>query len=41
MLVPVWMVGAAFLGGVVVTLAIFVLVKVFAWLGVHEDQFYT
>lgn len=41
MLVPVWVLGVAFLGGVVVTLAILALIKVFQWLGMHEDQFYT
>lgn len=41
MLVPVWMLGVAFLGGVVVTLVVFVIIKVFAWLGTNEEQFYT
>ena len=41
MLVPLWTLGVAFLGGIAVTLAILALIKVFQWLGMHEDQFYT
>lgn len=41
MTVPVWMLGVAFLGGVGVTLLVLGLIKVFTWLGMTEEQFYT